>query len=191
MPAPPLVLLDANVLVQAPLRDTLLRLAEGPQLFRPLWSDQIFEEVRRTLQHQFGIPPNRIARLEDVLKQHFPESWVTGFDALTPRMTNDEKDRHVLAAAAHATATTLITYNLRHFPLAATQPWRVTAVGPSAFLKALHQAHPAAVTTVLHQQAADIRRTLPDQLQVLHKAIPAFVEYFRQMSPTTGPPAAP
>ena len=191
MTAPPLVLLDANVLVQAPLRDTLLRLAEGPQLFRPLWSDQIFEEVRRTLQHQFGIPPNRIARLEDVLKQHFPESWVTGFDALTPRMTNDEKDRHVLAAAAHAAAPKLITYNLRHFPPAATLPWRVTAVGPSAFLKTLHQADPAAVITVLHQQAADIRRTLPDQLNVLHKAIPAFVDYFRRVSPTTRPPTAP
>lgn len=191
MPAPPLVLLDANVLVQAPLRDTLLRLAEGPQLFRPLWSDRIFDEVRRTLQNQFGIPPSRIARLEDVVQQHFPESWITGYDALIPQMTNDEKDRHVLAAAAHAAAPKLITYNLRHFPPDATLPWHVTAIGPSAFLKALHQSHPAAVATVLHQQATDIRRTLPDQLRVLHKAIPAFVEYFRQMSPTTGPPAAP
>lgn len=187
MPAPPLVLLDANVLVQAPLRDTLLRLAEGPQLFRPLWSEQIFEEVRRTLHNQFEIPPNRIARLESVLREHFPESWLTGFDALTPRMTNDEKDRHVLAAAAHAAAPTLVTYNLRHFPPAATHPWRVTAVGPSAFLKALHQADPTAVTTVLHQQAADIRRTLPAQLRVLHKAIPAFVVYFCEVSRITLP----
>lgn len=60
--------IDANVLVQAPVRDTLLRLAEGQELCRPLWSEEIMAEVRRTLGGQFGIAPNRIAHLESKLR---------------------------------------------------------------------------------------------------------------------------
>ena len=100
----PTAVIDANVLVQAPLRDTLLRLAEGPQLYRTLWSAEIMAEVRRTLGGIFGIAPNRIAHFESKLHEHSPEAWIEGFEPLIPSMTNDVKDRHVLAAAAHAKA---------------------------------------------------------------------------------------
>lgn len=40
--------LDANVLYPFSLRDTLLRLAEL-ELFTPLWSTRILEEMRRNL----------------------------------------------------------------------------------------------------------------------------------------------
>ena len=43
------VVIDANVLVQAPVRDTLLRSAEGRELYRPLWSAEIMAEVDRVL----------------------------------------------------------------------------------------------------------------------------------------------
>lgn len=172
----PAAVIDANVLVQAPVRDTLLRLAEGPELYRPLWSAEIMAEVRRTLGGRFGIAPDRIARLESKLREHFPDAWIEGFEPLVPTMTNDVKDRHVLAAAAHAKARTLVTYNLKHFPLNSTQPWRVTAVGPSQFLKKLYASDPQAVVEVLREQASEIKRTFVDQLRVLHKAVPAFVE---------------
>jgi hypothetical protein len=42
------VVLDACVLVPMPLADTLLRLAAGPRLYLPKWSDQIMVEVKRT-----------------------------------------------------------------------------------------------------------------------------------------------
>lgn len=172
----PTAVIDANVLVQAPLRDTLLRLAEGPELYRPLWSAEIMAEVRRTLGGRFGIAPDRIARLESKLREHFPEAWIEGFEALIPEMTNDLKDRHVLAAAAHAKARTLVTYNLNHFPINSTKPWHVTAVGPSLFLKQLYASDPQSVLDVLRGQAVEIKRTFADQLRVLHKAVPAFVE---------------
>lgn len=172
----PAAVIDANVLVQAPLRDTMLRLAEGPELYRPLWSDEIMAEVQRTLERQFGIAPNRTAHLESTLRRHFPEAWIYGFDSLIPLMTNDEKDRHVLAAAVHAQAPLLITYNLRHFPPDATAPWKVTAVGPGTFLKQLYASDPQSVVAVLHEQAADIKRTFATQLSVLHQAVPGFVD---------------
>lgn len=172
----PVAVLDANVLVQAPLRDTLLRLAEGPELYTPRWTAEIMSEVRRTLGRQFGISPDRISHLESKLREYFPEAWVEGFEHLIPKMSNDAKDRHVLAAAAHAKARLLVTYNLKHFPLSSTEPWRVTAAGPSLFLKQLYAADPAAVIEVLHEQAANIKRTFVEQLGVLHKAVPGFVE---------------
>lgn len=172
----PTAVIDTNVLVQAPLRDTLLRLAEGPELYRPLWSAEIIVEMRRTLGDRFGIAPTRIAHLESKLREHFPEAWVDGFAPLIPKMTNDPKDRHVLAAAAHAKARVLVTYNIKHFPLRSTKPWRVTAVGPSRFLKQLYESDPRTVVEVLREQATDIKRTFVDQLRVLHKAVPAFIE---------------
>lgn len=168
--------IDANVLVQAPVRDTLLRLAEGPELYRPLWSEVIMAEVRRTLAGQFGIASDRIAHLESKLREHFPEAWVEDFEPLISSMTNDTKDRHVLAAAAQAKARLVVTYNLKHFPLSSTKPWRVTTVGPSQFLKKLYASDPQAVVEVFREQATDIKRTFVDQLRVLHKAVPAFVE---------------
>lgn len=172
----PTAVIDANVLVQAPLRDTLLRLAEGPELYRPLWSEEILAEVRRTLEGQFGLAPNRVAHLESKLREHFPEAWIEGFELLVSEMTNDAKGRHVLAAAAHAKSRVLVTYNLKHFPLSSTKAWRVTAVGASLFLKGLYAKDPQAVVRVLREQARDIRRSFADQLRVLQKAVPGFVE---------------
>jgi len=45
------VILDACVLINAALRDTLLRLAEPPcSLYLPRWSAGIIEETMRTLE---------------------------------------------------------------------------------------------------------------------------------------------
>jgi hypothetical protein len=56
------VVLDACVLVPMPLADTLFRLAAGPRLFLPKWSDQIMVEATRTLQETFGLS-SRMLRL--------------------------------------------------------------------------------------------------------------------------------
>jgi predicted nucleic acid-binding protein len=49
-------------------------------------------------------------------------------------MTNDEKDRHVVAAAVHAAAETIVTLNLRHLMPDHLQPWGVAALHPQSFL---------------------------------------------------------
>src|ERR1039457_7413424 len=92
------VVLDACVLVNAALRDTLLRLAEPPQLYLPRWSNDIMLETTRTLETKLGLTPEQTVHLRDELKAHFADAWVEGYETLIPAMGNDAKDRHVLAA---------------------------------------------------------------------------------------------
>jgi hypothetical protein len=101
MTGTPLVILDACVLANFSLCDTLLRLAEPPRLFEPKWSEEIIRETTRTLELKLGWPNSLTVHLEQELRALFSEAWISGCESLNPRMTNDEKDRHVVAAAVH------------------------------------------------------------------------------------------
>jgi hypothetical protein len=51
---------DACVLVPICLCDTLLRLAEDPAMYRPLWSSEILREVGDALESKINLsPPQR------------------------------------------------------------------------------------------------------------------------------------
>jgi hypothetical protein len=93
----------------------LFRLAEPPPLFEPRWSEEIIRETTRTLESRLGWPRPLVARLNTELRAHFGEAWIEGYEHLIPQLTNDEKDRHVLAAAIHAMSPVILTFNLRHF----------------------------------------------------------------------------
>src|SRR5207247_8002081 len=97
MTSTPLVVLDACVLANFSLCDTLLRLAEPPRLYEPKWSDEIIREATRTFEFNLGWPSALIAYLEAELRAHFSDAWINGYESLVPRMTNDSKDRHVVA----------------------------------------------------------------------------------------------
>jgi hypothetical protein len=85
-----IVLLDACVLIPMPLADTLLRLAAGPRLYLPKWSDQIMVEVSRTLEENFGLSPQKAIYRESEIRRHFPEAWVDGYEDLIPAMTKPQ-----------------------------------------------------------------------------------------------------
>ena len=102
------VVLDACVLIPMPLADTLLRLAGDPRLYLPKWTDQIMAEVSRNLQENFGVTEEQAAYRESEIRRHFGEAWVEGYGDLIPAMTNQEKDRHVLAAAVRCGAETIV-----------------------------------------------------------------------------------
>jgi predicted nucleic acid-binding protein len=180
MPGERIAILDACVLVPAPLGDTLLRLAEPPRLYQPLWSEEIIIEMKRALEKQIGLAPDKTAYLERELRRHFPDSWVTGFEPLVRKMTNDEKDRHVLAAAVRAGAQAIVTFNKRHFPPASSSQWNVEALGPATFLEEIYLAAPSVMIERIRQQAANLERSLTAQLKVLAKAVPSFVEIVRR-----------
>jgi hypothetical protein len=81
----------------------------------------------------FGIetgPTSLASHLERELRAHFSDAWISGYESLIPRMTNDEKDRHVSAAAVHGGAPIILTLNLRHFRPEHLSAWGVRALHP-------------------------------------------------------------
>lgn len=98
VPAPFIVVLDANVLFPFTLRDTLLRAAAGG-FYQVRWSAQILDETTRNLVSNGVMPEERAARLRAIMEREFPEAQVTGYEHLIPAMKNHEKDRHAVAAA--------------------------------------------------------------------------------------------
>ena len=175
MTGSPLVVIDACVLANFSLCDTLLRLAEPPRLYEPKWSEEIIRETTRTLESKLGWPSPLTASLQAELRAHFVETWISGHEALIPQMTNDEKDRHVLAAAVHGQASIIVTFNLRHFRREHLEPWGICALHPQSFLIETFRQEESLVMTKLEQQAADRRRSLRELLHILSATVPDFV----------------
>lgn len=171
------VLLDACVLANAGVCDLYLRLAESPRLFVPRWSEVILEEVRKTQTTKFKKPYSTelAAYWNEQIKLAFPEASISGFDQLIPQMTNDEKDRHVLAAAIKGNVSLIITFNLKHFPAASLQSWNIEAVHPEDYLSTLYCINPAVVVAKLNSIAKTHKEELQDVLFHLGKSVPRFV----------------
>ncbi len=106
---------------------------------------------------------------------HFGEAWISGYESLIPKMTNDEKDRHVAAAAAYSEASIIVTLNLRHFKPEHLAPWGILAQHPQSFLSEVFRQVPALVMAKLEQQAGDHGRSLNQLLDILKGTVPDFV----------------
>lgn len=143
------VLLDTCVLYPAYLRDTILRLA-NTGLIRPLWSEKILTELERNLATRVG--DERAASIVDLMREHFPDAIVTGHEKLIAQMTNHRKDRHVLAAAVHAEADAIVTFNLADFEDRHTQAYGTAAIDPDAFLLDRMRSAPTMFVRTLQDQ---------------------------------------
>jgi predicted nucleic acid-binding protein len=167
--SPCVAVLDTCVLAPMPIVDTLLRLAEEPAFYTPKWSPQILEELRRTLA-KLAFNSRQIERRIRTMTEAFPDSMVHGFEDLIPAMTNDLKDRHVLAAAVKCAAHTIVSDNRRHFPSASLSPYKLECLTADDFLVRQYLLDPAGFIGVLTEQAADIQWTLP---QLISKHVPS------------------
>ena len=101
---------------------------------------------------------------------------------LIPAMTNDPKDRHVLAAAVRSGASVIVTANLKDFPSDALAPFDVEAVHPDDFLCDQFDLDPKAVFDCMFVMAARNKfppRTLGELLQSLERLTPRFVASVR------------
>ena len=147
-------IVDACVLVQAAVRDTLLRLFER-RLFLARWTDEIIEETVRTLRDKLGRTTEQTDHLINELRAHFPDAWVEpGYRELIPVMTNQEKDRHVLAAAVKTPCEVIVTYNLKDFPEESRKPFGIEVKHPDEFLIDLYHVDGELVVHELHEQGA-------------------------------------
>ena len=145
-----------------PIVDTLLRLAEEPAAFyTPKWSSDILAEVRKVLRERLGYSDQQVERRIAVMRDHFPDAMVEGYEGLIPVMTNDSSDRHVLAAAVKGGAHCIVTNNTKHFPTASLAPYGLDCLTADCFLEHQYHLDPDAFIEVLVEQARDVGWTLP------------------------------
>lgn len=169
------VVLDACALVPQSLCDLLLRLAEEPQLYRPIWTEEILGEAQRALTQKIPKqwPKAAAERWQQAISRAFPEACVTPPAALIAKATNHPGDRHVLAAAIEAGAKVIVTSNLRHFRAEALGPWKIKALSPDAFLLELYSLNPA---VVIHKiELMGRKESAAATLKLLQKHVPTFV----------------
>ena len=126
------VVVDACALIPYHLSDLLLRLSDAG-LFEIQWSKDILAEVERNLP-KLGVDQKKAARRVAQMQRAFPLAAIEGYEGLIPAMTNDPKDRHVLAAAVRSGATVIVTANLKDFPPASLAPYGIEVVHPDEFL---------------------------------------------------------
>jgi hypothetical protein len=166
-----------------PLADTLLRLASGQRLYLPKWTGQIITEVNRNFVANFGLTNEQVAYRESEIRRHFPEAWVERHEDPISAMTNHPKDRHVPVAAVRCNAEVIVTLNRKDFPRTALDPYSITPMGPSTFLRNLYDLDPDVVATALLRQAASINKPVEYVLERVSINAPGFVTFFRTIGP--------
>jgi len=170
--------LDACVLVPVSLCDTLLRLAEEPAMYRPLWSEQIMAEMAKALKTKHHRTAAEIVHRRQQMNAAFPEAMVTVPAELLRAVEciPDEGDRHVLAAAIMARANAIVTQNTKHFPKDCLDRWGVLCQTADDFL--IHQFHLCEqfVLDKLDDQAAGISQDRKYVIASLRNSAPGFVK---------------
>ena len=79
VPAPFIVVADANVLFPLTLRDTVLR-AAAADFYQLRWSKEILDEMERNLVSTMTMSADKAARLRAQMEKYFPEAMVTGYE---------------------------------------------------------------------------------------------------------------
>jgi len=149
----PLAVLDANVLFPLMLRDVLVSLA-ALDVFEARWTNQIHDEwIRNVLKNNPLTVQETFENTRRLMDFHVPDALVEGYEPLIETLSlPDPDDRHVLAAAIHANAPTIVTWNLRDFPAHVLSLYGIRAVSPDVFLIELLAQSPSEVVGALSKQ---------------------------------------
>jgi len=168
------VFLDACVLANYAVTDLLLRLAEHPRQYLPVWSQEVLDETYRTHTQKLGWPEEIATSFQKALLENFPEAMSSGYEHLLPAVDNDPKDQHVLAAAVHARAQVILTFNLKDFPAESLAPWGIEARHPQAYLETLYDIDDRQVVARVAAIAAKRGEDMEDVLVRLGQSAPTF-----------------
>jgi predicted nucleic acid-binding protein len=162
------VILDSCVIFPMPLCDTLLRAAEA-EFYSVHFSQEILDGATRNLVKKGIMTDVKAVRFQEQIKDTFPEGIVEVPESLVEAMTNHPGDRHVVAAAIVANAKVIVTYNLKHFPKKALEPYGIEAQHPDVFLTDIFDNDPDSMIEVIRQQAEDLQKPPQTVNQVIEK----------------------
>ena len=155
----PIVIYDACVLYPAPLRDLLMHLAMT-DLFKAKWTNQIHEEwIRNVLIQRPDLNKKQLERTRDLMNLHALDCLVDGYQKMISELAlPDSNDRHVLAAAIHASASKILTYNLKDFPNKILNQFKIEAQHPDNFLCELINSDSMAVCSAIRKLRTGLKK---------------------------------
>jgi predicted nucleic acid-binding protein len=180
------VIYDANVLYPAPLRDFLMRLALT-DLFRAKWTEDIHEEwIRNVLGARPDLSREQLERTRDLMNANVRDCLVEGYQPLIQALElPDPDDRHVLAAAILASASVIVTFNLRDFPSELLAHYGIEAQHPDEFIMHLIDLNQSKVCAAAEEQRKSLRNPpkTPDEYldTMLRQGLPQTATLLRSL----------
>ncbi|MCA9610356.1 MAG: PIN domain-containing protein [Myxococcales bacterium] len=180
------VVYDTCVLVPAPVRDLLLRVAEAG-LVRASMSDDILDELERVLVRDFSVPRGGAVRLRQAIARTFEDGVVERgryADLVGRAGLPDPDDEHVVATARAIGAQAIVTMNRKDFPAERLSLFDLEVLHPDDFLLDLVDLFPIRVARIVEEQAGALRnppRTYEEVLDVLARTVPATAARLREL----------
>lgn len=126
-------LLDACVLYPVGVRDLLLSVADR-EVYVPHGTDRILDEMAENIVADGRSTAVRVAAMREQMQIAFPAANVENYEPLIDAMTNDPKDRHVLAAAVRGNVELIVTENVKDFPPDSCDPYDIDVQTADEFL---------------------------------------------------------
>ena len=141
-------------------------------------TEENIPEVRRTLINRLKKTDEQADHLIEELNKAFPEAWVKQCSELEAALSNDKKDRHVLATAIRSSAQTIVTFNLKHFPPDMLTAYDIEALHPDEFLVNQFHLDSGVVINKFAEQATTVSRTVEQQLSTFQqtRVLPLFTQ---------------
>lgn len=139
--------IDANVFFGARLRSLLLFLSQT-KIYRARWSERVHEEWIAAVALKRSIDPERLKPTRLLMDRAVPDALVEGYEQLEAGIDlPDDRDRHVVAAAALTRADLIVTFNTKDFPKRVLRPLRLEACHPDKFIQDLFGISPDLFTS--------------------------------------------
>ena len=128
-------------------------------LFRVKWTNRIHDEwIRNLLKNRPDLKKEQLEKTRRLMNAATRDCLVEGYDALIESIKlPDEDDRHVLAAAIHAHAGVIVTFNLKDFPPKALRPHKIEALHPDDFILRLIEMDSTSVCEAARTHRARLR----------------------------------
>lgn len=182
--------LDTCVLFPTNLRDVILTIAEVG-ICQVRWSPDVLDELQRTYIKKAKVDAAKaeadVSYLIGIMTNAFPDAMVdrSYYTHAIPAMPNDEKDRHVLAAAIASKAAVLVTANLKDFRVPAGFCY-MDIQHPDDFLCYQLELAPQEFFHALEDLASNRRKPMNSVLGILtslQKTVPNFASQAQTMLP--------
>jgi hypothetical protein len=169
---------DASALYPTALRDLVLGLAQA-EFFEIRWSPTTIDEMRDRIRYREPrLAAHQLDAIANCMREAFPEADVFYDDEVTARkLTSDEQNRHVVAAAFFDAAHFIVTAK-RDFPMHACCSLGIAVWSPDRLACRCFREDAELVLQILTEQGARFNapRDSGEVLGALRSHVPRFTQ---------------